>query len=219
MQDALFPDDEPPERPQAKPGRPASKKPVAKAKAGGPKVNPLAPVPAHLELAAALPELARLGTSSWTYPGWNGLVWTVITRTASSQNMAGSLRPAPAVSHRQPGPGFLPALDGRAVRRLCGPGERRFPVCHQGAGFGHGCDGAHRDRPRHAGQSGVPEPELAVQEFALPALQGLGPKLGAWCSRSALCPPPCTRACLSCCNGWQPCCRPCRLLRTMLLMR
>jgi uncharacterized protein YecE (DUF72 family) len=26
-------------------------------------------------LATALPALARLGTSSWNYPGWNGLVW------------------------------------------------------------------------------------------------------------------------------------------------
>jgi uncharacterized protein YecE (DUF72 family) len=31
--------------------------------------------PAVIELAAALPSQLRLGTSSWNYPGWAGLVW------------------------------------------------------------------------------------------------------------------------------------------------
>jgi uncharacterized protein YecE (DUF72 family) len=34
------------------------------------------PTPAHLRsLAAALPETTRFGTSTWTYPGWTGLVY------------------------------------------------------------------------------------------------------------------------------------------------
>jgi len=33
------------------------------------------PDPALLQLAAALPPTLHLGTSSWTYPGWEGLVW------------------------------------------------------------------------------------------------------------------------------------------------
>lgn len=39
------------------------------------KVKPVAPDPALIELATALPPSLRLGTSSWTYPGWAGLVW------------------------------------------------------------------------------------------------------------------------------------------------
>ncbi|MGE3771790.1 MAG: DUF72 domain-containing protein [Gammaproteobacteria bacterium] len=53
---------------------------AASAKAGRrradiPAVTAAAPDPALLELAGALPPALRLGTSSWTYPGWIGLVW------------------------------------------------------------------------------------------------------------------------------------------------
>ncbi len=40
-----------------------------------PAVRPAAPDPALASLAAALPERLWLGTSSWHYPGWAGLVW------------------------------------------------------------------------------------------------------------------------------------------------
>lgn len=39
-------------------------------------VGAATPEPAVLELAASLPPTLRLGTSSWHYPGWTGLVWT-----------------------------------------------------------------------------------------------------------------------------------------------
>lgn len=38
-------------------------------------VGAATPEPAVLELAASLPPTLRLGTSSWHYPGWTGLVW------------------------------------------------------------------------------------------------------------------------------------------------
>lgn len=38
-------------------------------------VQPQPPDPALLALAGQLPARLRLGTSSWTYPGWAGLVW------------------------------------------------------------------------------------------------------------------------------------------------
>ena len=38
-------------------------------------VAPIVPDDALEALAAALPPQLRLGTSSWTYPGWKGLVW------------------------------------------------------------------------------------------------------------------------------------------------
>lgn len=38
-------------------------------------VSAAVPEPAVLELAALLPPHLRLGTSSWHYPGWTGLVW------------------------------------------------------------------------------------------------------------------------------------------------
>lgn len=44
-------------------------------KKSGQTVEPIAPDPALIELAAHLPGHLRLGTSSWNYPGWAGLVW------------------------------------------------------------------------------------------------------------------------------------------------
>lgn len=38
-------------------------------------IAPVTPAPEWLALAEALPSHLRLGTSSWNYPGWNGLVW------------------------------------------------------------------------------------------------------------------------------------------------
>lgn len=40
-----------------------------------PEVRPAKPAPALTTLAAALPKGLWLGTSSWHYPGWAGLVW------------------------------------------------------------------------------------------------------------------------------------------------
>ncbi|MFT3799640.1 MAG: DUF72 domain-containing protein [Burkholderiaceae bacterium] len=64
MQTALFPEPDEP-RPEPASKRQASDGPVAAAPAD----------PALRALAAALPAELRLGTSSWTYPGWKGLVW------------------------------------------------------------------------------------------------------------------------------------------------
>lgn len=61
MQNSLFGDDEnlPPN----------SKKKSAR------QINAVVPAPTLVELAKTLPPTLRLGTSSWNYPGWNGLVW------------------------------------------------------------------------------------------------------------------------------------------------
>ena len=47
-------------------GRPAGPRPA---------VRPAAVPPAVADLAAALPAAVRLGTSSWSFPGWTGLVY------------------------------------------------------------------------------------------------------------------------------------------------
>jgi len=47
-----------------------------------PAVGP-APVPSALaEVAARLPALVRLGTSSWSFPGWTGIVWDRLAKPA-----------------------------------------------------------------------------------------------------------------------------------------
>lgn len=61
---ALFPDDAPPPRTE---------------------VAPATPSDAHLEAAARLSPEVRLGTSSWSFPGWSGIVYD---REASSRLLA-----------------------------------------------------------------------------------------------------------------------------------
>lgn len=75
MQDMLFPED---------PATDAVPRPAAPVAAGveppprrrrGATVQPCEPDEALVELARRLPATLRLGGSSWTYPGWRGLVW------------------------------------------------------------------------------------------------------------------------------------------------
>ena len=68
MQNDLFGDPPPPPAPPSPPPGPAPRKSLAR-------VNPAPRDEALVALAAALPPRLRLGTSSWTYPGWAGLVW------------------------------------------------------------------------------------------------------------------------------------------------
>lgn len=44
-------------------------------KRSGRNIDPVIPNPEWIELAQSLPPHLRLGTSSWNYPGWDGLVW------------------------------------------------------------------------------------------------------------------------------------------------
>lgn len=51
----------------------------------------MAPAPARpedVELAAALPPGLRLGTSSWTFPGWTGEVWAEAPREPTEADLA-----------------------------------------------------------------------------------------------------------------------------------
>lgn len=71
MQDGLFDDllpDPPPPPPPAPRPRAAAAKPVT-----GP--LPATPPARLLEVGAQLPALLRLGASTWSYPGWENLVW------------------------------------------------------------------------------------------------------------------------------------------------
>lgn len=52
-------------------------------KAGRRPVEAAAPDPALLELAQRLPPQLRLGTSSWSFPGWAGIVWARDERPAT----------------------------------------------------------------------------------------------------------------------------------------
>ncbi len=155
MQDALFPDDTL-------------------------RVRPQPPAPEHIELAAALTDLARLGTSSWTYSGWTGLVWDVDYSDAMLSKHG-------LVAYAQHPLFRAVSLDRAFYRPLSALQYARY-AAQVGDDFRFTVkapamvtDATVRNETGRALQ---PNPvflnaELAVQSFVQPALDGLGPKLGA----------------------------------------
>ncbi|KAF1047285.1 DUF72 domain-containing protein [Xylophilus sp.] len=75
QQPGLFADDEPAPGLGGGPVEPAAPPAAPRRRAALAAVEPLPPDAALEALAAALPPTLRLGTSSWSYPGWDGLVW------------------------------------------------------------------------------------------------------------------------------------------------
>ena len=145
-------------------------------------LNPAPPLPDVAALAAALPETIRLGTSSWSFPGWEGLIYD---------------RPAPQTTLSREG---LPLYSQHPLLRTVGvdrtyyrpmtavqfadyaaqvPETFRFLVkAHEYctlAGFG--------DHPRYGTRRGQSnslflDPHYATQEVIGPFTDGLKDKAG-----------------------------------------
>ena len=176
MQDALFPD----ELPDDPPSKPRPEKSVARTKAGQAKVNPQPHDAAHIELASALPARARLGASSWNYPGWSGLVWE--GDYAEAQLSKHGL--AAYAQH----PLFRTVSLDRAFYRPLTASQYAAYAAQVGDDFRFVVKAPALVTAAtvrgEKGQAVQPNPaflnaELAAQEFVQPALTGLGYKLGA----------------------------------------
>ncbi len=176
MQVALFPDD----LDDAKPAPQTAAKTTREVKANAPKVDPQPPDPAHIELASTLPALARLGTSSWNFPGWADLVWD--GHYAESQLSKHGL--AAYAQH----PLFRTVSLDRAFYRPLTASQYAAYAAQVGDDFRFVVKGpalvTDATVRGEKGQAVQPNPaflsaELALQEFVQPALQGLGSKLGA----------------------------------------
>lgn len=74
MQDSLFGDAGEPSGPGSKPGTPGARLRQAH-RDGASQVSPAQMQTQWLHLAGQLPAAVHLGTSSWSFPGWAGLVW------------------------------------------------------------------------------------------------------------------------------------------------
>lgn len=172
MQDALFPEELLPqvEVPAAR-----------KARSGGSKVAAQPPDEALLALAAALPALLHLGGSTWSYPGWAGLVWDGVysEQQLAKQGLA-AYSQHPLMRAVSIDRSFYRPLSASQYERYAAqvPEDFRFTVKapslvtdalvrEEDSGRGMQANGAFLS------------PELAVQEFVQPALEGLGAKIGA----------------------------------------
>ena len=140
-----------------------------------------APVDADLQdLAARLPSRVHLGTSSWSFPGWKGLVW-------AGDHSDAQLSCAGLSAYARHPMLRTVSLDRSFYRPLTGseyaayaaqvPQDFRFIVKAPSLvcdALLRGADGrATQDNPAFL------DPEIASREFVLPALEGLGSKIGA----------------------------------------
>lgn len=176
MQDDLFGDPPPPPSapaPSAPAPAPAPRKSLAR-------VEPLPADPALQALAAALPARVRLGTSSWTYPGWAGLVWdTEYPETLLSKEGLRAYGQHPLMRSVSVDRSFYRPLTQDQYARYAAqvPDDFRFVVkapSHVTDALVRGEDGRGL-QPNPA----FLDPALATQDFVAPALAGLGHKVGA----------------------------------------
>lgn len=178
MQDDLFgeppaPASPPPETP---PGAPAE---APKRRAGN-EVLPVQHSEAVRALAAALPAPLRLGSSSWTYPGWDGLVWdgTYPDATLSKVGLTAYAQ-HPLLRCVCIDRGFYrPLTEGQyALYAAQVPDDFRFVV--KAPALVTDAQVRSEDGRGRQPNPAFLDPALATQEFIAPALAGLGHKIGA----------------------------------------
>ncbi len=131
-------------------------------------------------LGAALPPNVRLGTSSWSYPGWEGLVWqTAMSEQTLSKKGLPVYAQHPLLRTVSIDRSFYRPLSASDYARYAAqvPADFRFMVKAPSLltdALVRSDDGRGKE-PNTAFLS----PELAVQEFVAPAIEGLGKNLGA----------------------------------------
>lgn len=143
-------------------------------------VTAVAPGDAFTALAATLPRQLHLGTSSWTYPGWKGLVWEgEHSDTQLSRQGLAAYAQHPLMRTVSIDRSFYRPLTASQYERYASqvPDDFRFVVKAPSLvtdALVRSEDG----RGRQANPAFL-NPDLALSEFVEPALQGLGHKLGA----------------------------------------
>ncbi len=164
-------------------GDPPDKKKRGKPPAGprdAARVNPSPADPQSEELAARLPGRLHMGTSSWNFPGWKGLVWdkdyadAVLSRHGLAAYAQHPMLRSVSLDRSFYRPLTATQYAGYAAQV---PDHFRFIVKAPSLvsdALVRGEDG----RGMQANPAFL-SPELAVTEFVQPALEGLGPKIGA----------------------------------------
>lgn len=144
------------------------------------KVRPCPPDPALQTLATALPRHVYVGTSSWTYPGWAGLVWDqAYAEPLLSKHGLAAYSQHPLMRTVSLDRTFYRPLSASQYAAYAAqvPDDFRFvvkaPSIVTDAMVRAEAGRALQPNPQFL------NPELAVQEFVQPALEGLQHKIGA----------------------------------------
>lgn len=158
---------------------------TAQGVAGAPKrrragIQPQPPDDEQIALAAALSPRIRLGTSSWSYPGWQGIVWagrhgeSNLSRNGLTAYAQQPLHRAVSIDR-----GFYQSLTESQYERYAQlvPEDFRFTVKAPSV-ITDAQVRAEDGRGRQANTAFL-DPRLAIQEFLEPAMAGLGARIGA----------------------------------------
>lgn len=143
-------------------------------------IQPQSPDEAQVALAAALSPRIRLGTSSWSYPGWQGIVWegrhgeSNLSRNGLTAYAQQPLHRAVSIDR-----GFYQSLTASQYERYAQqvPEDFRFTVKAPSV-ITDAQVRAEDGRGRQANTAFL-DPRLAIQEFLEPAMAGLGTRIGA----------------------------------------
>ncbi|WP_313076497.1 DUF72 domain-containing protein [Melaminivora sp.] len=182
MQDDLFGTGEgKASRPSAAPASPAAPSTPTRAPAGAaPGVQPAAWPPELYALAAQLPPTLRLGTSTWSYPGWAGLVWDGVysEQQLAHKGLAAYAR-HPLLRTVGIDRGFYRPLSVSDFARYAAqvPEDFRFVVKAPSL-VTDALVRSEGGRGREA-NPGFLDGLLATNHFVAPALEGLGARTGA----------------------------------------
>lgn len=157
--------------------QPPPKPATGKAK---PAIEPVAVTPDIRDLAAQLPRNIRLGTSSWSFPGWTGLVWAGdYADAALARNGLAAYAQHPALRTVSLDRGFYRPLSASQFAAYAAqvPDDFRFVVKAPALIT----DAVVRGESGRGMQPNPAflDPALAVSEFVHPALEGLGRHIGA----------------------------------------
>jgi uncharacterized protein YecE (DUF72 family) len=136
--------------------------------------------PSLNEIANALPHNLRLGTSSWSYPGWTGIVWArEYSETKLSRYGLPAYSKHPLFRCVGIDRGFYKPLSIAEFATYAAqvPDDFRFVVKAPSLVT----DALSRDEEGRGKRinNNFLNPDIAVRDFIEPALEGLGKKLGA----------------------------------------
>jgi uncharacterized protein YecE (DUF72 family) len=129
--------------------------------------------------APVLPTEIRLGTSSWFFPGWRGLVYEgVHPQTALSKKGLGAYAQIPLLRTVSLDRTFYAPITTVDYARYAAQVPDHFSFVVKAPALV--CDAVMRDE---SGRGKVPNPHfldpgIASREFVVPCLEGLGPKAG-----------------------------------------
>ena len=178
MQDSLFDD---PGAPAPSPAAAAAATRTGRSKRQEVVVLPAPADPALQALAAALPPRLYLGTSSWNFPGWAGLVWDAADHDAAvlSRQGLGAYSRHPLLRTAGIDRSFYRPMTAAQYAEHAAqvPDGFRFVVkapslVADAVVRGSGGRGKQQN-------GNFLNPALALEQFVQPALDGLGPKVGA----------------------------------------